>query len=74
VGSLFTTISIQDAQKPFFAKFHRLGMKSNRQHSSAMVAALTGQPSAALAPATELRVRPPLPGAAAPFAVRPGTA
>jgi hypothetical protein len=40
VGALFTHINIQSPQQPFAAKFHRLGMKSNREQSMAIVAAL----------------------------------
>jgi len=35
-GSLFTHIKIEDPQKPFVAKFHRLGAKQNRDMSMAM--------------------------------------
>jgi hypothetical protein len=40
-GALFTHIRIDDPQKPFIAKFHRLGMPKNREHTMAMEAALT---------------------------------
>ena len=43
-GALFTHIKIKDPARPFVAKFHRLGMPNNRQHSQAMEAALTGRP------------------------------
>ena len=39
-GALFTHIRIDDPQKPFVAKFHRMGMKSNREHSMAIAEAL----------------------------------
>ncbi len=39
-GSIFTHIRINDPQKPFVAKFHRLGMKSNQPHSRAIAEAL----------------------------------
>jgi len=35
-GSLFTHITIADPQKPFVAKFHRLGMKQNKPHAEAI--------------------------------------
>jgi hypothetical protein len=39
-GPLFTHITIQSPQRPFVAKFHRMGMKSNREQSMAIAAAL----------------------------------
>ena len=39
-GTLFTHIKIEDAAKPFIAKFHRLGMSNNREHAMAIAAAL----------------------------------
>ena len=39
-GPLFTHIRINDPQKPFVAKFHRMGMKTNREHTMAIEAAL----------------------------------
>ena len=39
VGALFTHINIA-GPVPFVAKFHRMGMKQNREHSQAMAAAL----------------------------------
>jgi hypothetical protein len=42
-GPIFTVIKIHDAQKPFVAKFHRMGMPNNRAHAMAMAAALTGK-------------------------------
>jgi hypothetical protein len=39
-GSLFTHIDIKDPQRPFIAKFHRMGMPNNRDHSMAIAAAL----------------------------------
>jgi hypothetical protein len=41
-GGLFTHIKIEDPQRPFVAKFHRLGMTNNRDHSQAIADALTG--------------------------------
>jgi hypothetical protein len=41
VGMLFTKLRIDDTAKPFFAKFHRMGMPNNRMHSSAILEALT---------------------------------
>ena len=41
-GALFTHIKIEDAAKPFAAKFHRLGMANNREHAAAIAAALGG--------------------------------
>ncbi len=38
-GALFTHIKIEDATKPFVAKFHRLGMSNNREHALAIAAA-----------------------------------
>jgi hypothetical protein len=46
-GPLFTHIKIVDAQKPFVAKFHRMGMKTNREHCQAIEAALTQKQLAA---------------------------
>ncbi|MGH9901658.1 MAG: hypothetical protein ACRD68_07580 [Pyrinomonadaceae bacterium] len=42
-GPLFTHINIRDAARPFVAKFHRMGMPNNREHSMAMAAALGGR-------------------------------
>jgi hypothetical protein len=42
-GALFTYIDIKDPQKPFSAKFHRLGMKNNREHSMAIAQLLEGR-------------------------------
>ncbi len=39
-GAIFTHISIKDPQKPFVAKFHRMGMKTNREHAMAIAQAL----------------------------------
>jgi hypothetical protein len=39
-GPLFTHIRINDPQKPFIAKFHRMGMKTNREHCQAIEASL----------------------------------
>jgi hypothetical protein len=44
-GGLFTHLKIEDPAKPFVAKFHRMGMPGNREHTMAMEAALTGQPA-----------------------------
>ena len=41
-GVLFTHIKIEDAAKPFVAKFHRMGMSNNREHAMAIAAALGG--------------------------------
>ena len=46
-GALFTHIKINSPDKPFVAKFHRLGMPNNRQHLMAIEAALTGRGVAA---------------------------
>lgn len=35
-GGLFTHIRIDDPEKPFVAKFHRMGMKTNREHAMAI--------------------------------------
>lgn len=40
-GAIFTHIKIDDAAKPFVAKFHRMGMPNNREQSQAILAALT---------------------------------
>ena len=45
-GGLFTHIKIA-GPTPFVAKFHRMGMKSNRQHAMAIAAALEGRQIAA---------------------------
>jgi hypothetical protein len=42
-GPIFTHIKIKDPQRPFVAKFHRMGMPNNRMHSQAIEAALTGR-------------------------------
>lgn len=42
-GPVFTYIKIEDAAKPFAAKFHRIGMPGNREGVLAIAAALTGQ-------------------------------
>ena len=41
-GPIFTHIKIKDPQRPFVAKFHRMGMPNNRAHSQAIEAALKG--------------------------------
>ena len=45
-GPIFTHIKIA-GPTPFVAKFHRMGMKNNRQHSQAIAAALEGRQIAA---------------------------
>jgi len=45
-GPIFTHIKIQ-GPTPFQAKFHRMGMKQNREHSQAIAAALEGRQIAA---------------------------
>ena len=42
-GPIFTHLKISDPHRPFAAKFPRLGMPNNRQHSMAIGAALTGR-------------------------------
>jgi hypothetical protein len=42
-GPVFTRIKIDDAAKPFAAKFHRLGMPGNREHAISIEAALLGK-------------------------------
>lgn len=42
-GGLFTHIEIMDPARPFIAKFHRLGMKQNREHAMAIAAAISGK-------------------------------
>lgn len=44
-GGLFTHIEITSPERPFIAKFHRLGMKQNREHAMAIAAAITGAAS-----------------------------
>jgi hypothetical protein len=39
-GPLFTHLRVDDAEKPFKAKFHRMGMPNNREHSRAILAAV----------------------------------
>lgn len=39
-GALFTHLKITDPTKPFAAKFHRMGMPNNREHSMAILAAV----------------------------------
>lgn len=43
-GPVFTHIRIDDPQKPFVAKFHRLGLPNNREHTKAMAEILKNQP------------------------------
>ena len=45
-GAIFTHIKIA-GPTPFVAKFHRMGMKNNRQHSVAIASALEGRQIAA---------------------------
>lgn len=40
IGGIFTHIKITDHEKPFVAKFHRMGMKDNREHSNAIAKTL----------------------------------
>lgn len=40
-GKLFTHISIEDAEKPFKAKFHRMMSKDNRMHAEAIGTAIS---------------------------------
>ena len=40
-GKLFTHISIDNAEKPFKAKFHRMFSKGNREHAEAIGAAVS---------------------------------
>jgi len=42
-GGLFTHITLADPQKPFYAKFHRMGMPQNREHAMAIASALPAQ-------------------------------
>lgn len=42
-GALFTHIELKNPQKPFYAKFHRMGMPNNRQHAMAIAAAVNPQ-------------------------------
>ena len=35
-GPIFTHIAIKDPQKPFVAKFHRMGLKTNREQAQAI--------------------------------------
>lgn len=39
-GTLFTHVKIDDAAKPFVAKFHCAGMPDNREHAMAIGATL----------------------------------
>lgn len=41
-GPIFTHIRIRDTRQPFVAKFHRAATKTNREESTAIVAALAG--------------------------------
>jgi hypothetical protein len=42
-GSIFTNIKIDDPEKPFTAKFHRAGAKTNREQSQAIAQAISVQ-------------------------------
>ena len=42
-GAIFTVIKIKDPTKPFAAKFHRMGMAENREHSQTIADALMAQ-------------------------------
>ena len=46
-GGLFTHIELKDPQKPFYAKFHRMGMPNNRPHAMAIASVLSPQQLAA---------------------------
>jgi len=46
-GGLFTHIKIDSSEKPFVAKFHRLGMANNREHAMAIADVLQRQSVAA---------------------------
>ncbi|HUS31810.1 MAG TPA: hypothetical protein VMZ53_25085 [Kofleriaceae bacterium] len=70
-GALFTHIKIKDAQRPFVAKFHRMGMPRNREHAMAIAAAISqpqlgappqGGPQGFLPPGQQQQGYPP-PGA-----------
>ena len=50
-GPLFTYITIKDPQKPFSAKFHRMGTKWNRAHAMAIAQSLENRQIMALPPA-----------------------
>ncbi len=41
-GKLFTYLTIESAEKPFFAKFHRMFSKGNREHALAIGKAISG--------------------------------
>lgn len=42
-GALFTHIRIDSPDRPFVAKFHRMGMSNNREHSTAIAEALSAK-------------------------------
>ncbi len=42
-GAIFTNLKINDAEKPFVAKFHRAGAKTNREQSQAIVDAIAAR-------------------------------
>ena len=50
-GAIFTRIGIKDPQRPFAAKFHRLGTSWNRPHSIAIAQSLERRQIMALPPA-----------------------
>jgi hypothetical protein len=43
VGMIFTKLRINDQNRPFTAKFHRMGMPNNRMHSMAILEMLTAR-------------------------------
>jgi hypothetical protein len=44
-GGLFTHIRINHPEKPFVAKFHRMGMPNNKPHAEAIVDRISGAPA-----------------------------
>ena len=42
IGPIFTNLNIADAEKPFFAKFHRAYSKTNRSESKGIVDGISG--------------------------------
>ena len=40
-GKLFTHLKVENAEKPFFAKFHRMFSKGNREHAVAIGEAIS---------------------------------
>ena len=51
-GPLFTHVRVQDAERPFTAKFNNAGMPGNRKHAAAIAEALTSAPTPAAPLAT----------------------